>query len=171
VKTGQYKPLKVEHTVSPSMDIQVASNFERLIFYISSHDPKRTGQLMNDLKTKGEFKLEKQELEEIQNNFSSESISEYETISMIKETYKQEGILVDPHTAVGIGASKKISFDENIIVLSTAHPSKFFEVVMKATDMKPELPENLKDILIKEESYDKLPNNLEKLKKYILNKK
>ena len=82
--------------------------------------------------------------------------------------YKDHGMLVDPHTAVGIGVTKKISLEGNTVVLATAHPSKFSEVVMEATGIKSELPENLKNTLIKKEKYDKLPKDLAKVKKYIL---
>jgi threonine synthase len=85
--------------------------------------------------------------------------------------YKNYGVLVDPHTAVGIGVTKKISPEENTVVLSTAHPSKFPDVVMKATGIKPELPENLKSILVKKEKYDRLPKDFEKVKKYIRERK
>ena len=168
VNTGHYKPLKVEHTVSPSMDIQIASNFERLIFDISSSNSKKTLKLMNDLNEQGEFKLEKEELKKIKNNFFSESLSEEETKSIISEMYKNHGILVDPHTAVGIGVAKKISLEGNTVVFATAHPSKFSDIVMESTGIKPELPENLNNILVEKEKYDRLPKDLEKVKNYIL---
>jgi len=168
VNTGYYKPSKVEHTVSPSMDIQVASNFERLIFDISSCNANRTLKLMNDLNERGEFKIEREELKKIKDSFFSESLSEEETKSIMSEMYKNHGILIDPHTAVGIGVAKKISLEGNTVVLATAHPSKFSDVVMEATGIKPELPENLKNILVEKENYDKLPKDLEKVKNYIL---
>ena len=105
VNTGHYKPVKVEHTVSPSMDIQIASNFERLIFDVNSCNSKKTLKLMNDLNERGEFKIEKEELKKIKDNFFSESLSEEETKSIISEMYKNHGILIDPHTAVGIGVT------------------------------------------------------------------
>jgi len=170
LNTGIYKPMKVEHTVSPSMDIQVASNFERLIFDISLCNPNKTSKLMDDLNQKGEFKLEKEELKKVKENFSSESLSEKETESIIKEIYIKEKILVDPHTAVGIGVLQKISPKENNIVLATAHPAKFSNIVQKATALKPELPESLKNILTKKESYKKLPRDLKNIQNYILDK-
>jgi len=170
IKTGLYKPLKVEHTISPSMDIQVASNFERLIFDICLNDSNKTLKLMNDLKEKGEFKLEKEELKKINENFYSESLSEEETKLIINEIYKVEKKLIDPHTAVGIGVVKKVPLKGNTIVLSTAHPAKFSDVVMKETNVKPELPENLKDILTKKEKYEKIPVNLKSIQNYILKK-
>ena len=168
VNTGVYKPLKVEHTVSPSMDIQVASNFERLIFDVYSCDSNKTLKLMNDLNDKGEFKIENDELRKIRDNFCSESLSEKETKSVINETYKNQGMLIDPHTAVAIGAVHKISLEGNTVILATAHPSKFSDVVMKETNIKPELPEDLKNILVKKEKYEKLPKDLKKIQNYIL---
>ena len=168
VNTGIYKPLKVEHTVSPSMDIQVASNFERLIFDVCSCDSNKTLKLMNDLNEKGEFKIEKDELRKIRDNFCSESLSEKETKSVINETYKNQGMLIDPHTAVAIGAVNKISLEGNTVILATAHPSKFSDVVMKETNIKPELPEDLKNILVEKEKYEKLPKDLKKIQNYIL---
>jgi len=167
LRTGIYKPLKVERTVSPSMDIQLASNFERLIFDLSSNDSKKVLQLMNNLKDFGEFTIEEKDLNKINKDFCAESMTSKETAKVIKEIYIKEGVLIDPHTAVAVGVVKKLSFKENTVVLSTAHPSKFFNIVMKETGIKPELPEKLKKILVKKEKFEKLPNDLEKIKKYI----
>ena len=168
VNTGIYKPLKVEHTISPSMDIQIASNFERLIFDVCSCNSNKTLQLMNDLNERGEFNLEKEELKKIKESFCSESLSEEETKSVIKEVYKNQKMLIDPHTAVAIGVVNKISLEGNTVILATAHPSKFSDVVMEETGIKPELPENLKNILDKKEKYEKLPKDLKKIQNYIL---
>ena len=168
VNTGIYKPLKVEHTVSPSMDIQVASNFERLIFDVCSCNSIKTSKLMNDLNRHGEFRLEKNELKKVKESFYSESLSEAETKSVINEVYKNLGMLIDPHTAVAIGVVNKISLEGNTVILATAHPAKFSEVVMKETSIKPELPENLKNILVKKEKYEKFPKDLKKIQNYIL---
>ena len=123
---------------------------------------------MNDLNKQGEFKLEKKELKQIRENFCSESLSEEETKSVIKEVYKNQEILIDPHTAVAIGAVNKTSLEGNTVILATAHPSKFSDVVMEETGIKPELPENLKNILDKKEKYEKLPKDLKKIQNYIL---
>jgi len=168
VNTGIYKPLKVEHTISPSMDIQIASNFERLIFDVCSCNSNKTLQLMNDLNERGEFNLEKEELKKIKESFCSESLSDEETKSVIKEVYQNQKMLIDPHTAVAIGVVNKISLEGNTVILATAHPSKFSDVVMEETGIKPELPENLKNILDKKEKYEKLPKDLKKIQNYIL---
>ena len=168
INTGIYKPLKVEHTVSPSMDIQVASNFERLIFDVCSCSPETTLQLMNNLNNSGEFKIEKKYLRKIKETFYSESLSEKETKLVLSQVYKKQGILIDPHTAVALGVAEKIPLEGSTLILSTAHPSKFSDIILQETNIKPELPENLKDILIKKEKYDKLPKDINKVKSYIL---
>jgi len=170
LNTGVYKPLKVKHTISPSMDIQVASNFERLIFDACSCDSKETLRLMNDLKKKGQFTLKKENLDKIRKNFFSESLSEDETKLVINKIYKKEGILIDPHTAVAVGAADKISLEDETVVLGTAHPAKFSDVVMKETSIKPDLPENLKKILNQKEKVEILPKDLKKVKDYIMDR-
>jgi len=170
LNTGVYRPLKVKHTISPSMDIQVASNFERLIFDACSSNSNETLRLMNDLNKKGEFTLKKENLDKIRENFFSESLSEEKTRLVINEIYKKEGILIDPHTAVAIGVANKISLKDDTVVLATAHPAKFSEVVMKETNIKPDLPENFKKILNQKEKTETLPNDLNKVKDYILDR-
>ena len=170
INTGVYKPKDVEYTVSPSMDIQVASNFERLIFDLCNNSASETLRLMNDLSQKGEFKLNNDQLKKITENFSSESLSEKETKSVIKEVFKNQRILIDPHTAIGVGVIKKISLEGKTVILATAHPAKFSDVVLKETGVKPELPEKLNDILKKKEKYKNLPNNLKSVQDYILEK-
>ena len=168
IRSGVYKPSKVEHTVSPSMDIQVASNFERLIFDIFSCNSNKTLKLMENFKKHGEFKLEKDDVNKISEIFCSGSLSDEETKSVIKETYNDKGILIDPHTAVAIGVANKIPLEGNKVILSTAHPAKFSNVVKEATNIQPELPENLANILTAKEKYEKLPSDFERIKNYIL---
>ena len=168
IKTGFYKPSKVEHTISPSMDIQVASNFERLIFDICSCDSTKVVQMMDDLKKKGEFKISNENLKKINEIFYAESLSDGETRKVINKFYKEQGVLVDPHTAVAIGVIDKLPPKDNIVVLATAHPAKFSEVVLNETNIKPELPKYLNNILIDKEKYTKLPKDLKKIKSYIL---
>ncbi len=168
INTGHYKPLKVEYTNSPSMDIQVASNFERLIFDLCNCNSEKTTKLMNDLNQFGEFQLEKEQVLKAKESFGSESLSKEDTKKIIKEMYEKQKILVDPHTAVGIGVEKKFKLKGKTIVLATAHPSKFSKVVADSTGINPELPDNLKDILSKDERYDSFPKDVGKIKDYIL---
>jgi threonine synthase len=168
INCGIYKPSKVKHTISPSIDIQVASNFERLIFDICSSNSRKILKIMNDLKNRGKFKLDKKDLNKIKRTFCSDSLSDKETKLVIKKIFQNQELLIDPHTAVAIGVAKKISLKGKTIVLSTAHPSKFFEVVLKATNIKSSVPSSLKNILVKKEKYVKIPKDLSKVKKYIL---
>jgi len=168
--TGIYRPLEVKHTVSPSMDIQIASNFERLIFDVHNCDSDTTIKLMNDLDKNGEFKIEKNTLNKIKENFSSESLTDNETKLTIKDFYQNHKVLIDPHTAIGVGVANKLNMSAKTIILSTAHPSKFAEVVSGETSLHPNLPENLEDIMTAKEKYEKLPKDLQKIKNYILSK-
>ena len=170
ISTGKYKPLKVKHTISPSMDIQVASNFERLVFDILDCDSNKIAKLMQDLSKSGEFNIKENDLKKFQKHFCSESLSDQETKSVIQEMYKKQKILIDPHTAVAIGAANKISLEGDTVILATAHPSKFSEIVSNQTGIEPDLPESLKDTLTREEKYEKLPKDLKKVQEYILNK-
>ena len=170
IDTGVYEPLQVEHTISPSMDIQVASNFERLIFDIFDCDTDRTIEVMKDLNEKGQFKLNRKEVDKIRNFFYSESLSDDETKLVIKKVYNDHGFLIDPHTAVALGASNKINLEGNTVILATAHPFKFSNTIVKETGTKPELPKNLDDILVKKEKFESLSKDLKKVKNYILKK-
>ena len=125
---------------------------------------------MNDLNQKGEFQLEKENVKKIEESFYSESLSENETRLIIGEIYKNNKMLVDPHTAVGIGVTQKISLKEKTVVLATAHPSKFSDVVVKETGVEPDLPKSLQDILTKKEEYKKLSKDLKIIQNYILEK-
>ena len=123
---------------------------------------------MENFKKNGEFKLDKDDLGKINKIFCSGSLSDEETKLIIKETYNDKGILVDPHTAVAIGVANKISLEENKAILATAHPAKFANTVKEATNINPELPENLQNIMVEKEKYDKLPSDLKIIKNYIL---
>ncbi len=168
VHTGIYEPLKVKQTISPSMDIQIASNFERLIFDLCDFESDEVLKFINDLKKIGKFKLEKKHLDKMKESFLSGTLSDNQTKSVINHIYKNEGVLIDPHTAVGIGVAEKINLEGCNVVLSTAHPAKFSNVVENETKIKPEIPENLRGILNKKEIYEKIPLDLKKVQKYIL---
>ena len=170
INTGQYKIEKVVQTISPSMDIQVASNFERLIFDTNSNNDLDIKEKMKNLKEKNFFKIDKNQLEKIKNNFVSESLNEKETYNSIKDFYSKYNIILDPHTAVGYGVLEKISCEGINVILGTAHPCKFPEAVYKAINLKPDLPKEFSHIVNEKEKYDVIENNIEKIKKAILTK-
>ena len=170
ISKGQYKVNSVVETLSPSMDIQVASNFERLIYDINDHDTDKTNKIMQNIKDEKKYLIEEKELKKIKKDFVSETISEQELLSCIKKVYENHKIIIDPHTAVGLGALEKINLAGKNIVLSTAHPCKFPEAIKKAINIKSELPDNLNYILNKKENFVVMNNDIEEVKKYILNK-
>ena len=170
ISTGEYKPGKVKPSLSPSMDIQVSSNFERLLFDIVEQDDKKVALLMNDLLTKGFFKLDQKAIKIIKKDFCSEKINDQETLSIIKDLFVKSNFVLDPHTATAFGAAKKIDNLSETIVLGTAHPYKFLETVKKATGEKIDAPTQLSNILDKKEKFDIIENNISKIKHYILEK-
>ena len=133
INTGEYKPGKVKPSLSPSMDIQVSSNFERLLYDVVSHDDKKVLSLMENLKSQGSFKLDKEEVKKIQKNFCAFSVSDNETLKIIKEFENKNGFVFDPHTATAVMGSIKIKNNFDTVVLGTAHPYKFLETIKQAT--------------------------------------
>ncbi len=122
---------------------------------------------MEELKKNNEFKLNSEQMNILREDFISESLSEDETKIVIKKINEKYNILVDPHTAVGIGVLDKLSNDGTNIILSTAHPSKFPETVKDATGKDPELPDEIKRVMEEKEKFDILPNDLNSIKKFI----
>ena len=170
IKTGEYKPEKVKPSISPSMDIQVASNFERLLFYVVGQDDKKVSLLMEDLSKKGFFKLNQNEIQDIKKDFDAVRIDEETTQLMIKNINDEFKFIIDPHTATGIGAARKIKGLENIVVIGTAHPFKFNDTVKKVTGKNLEAPPHLKMNIDKKEKFDIIENSNSKVKDYILGK-
>ena len=168
ISGGDYTQKKVEETNTPSMDIQIASNFERLLYDVKDNNSEITKDIMSKIKN-NTYQIDNSDLNKIKNNFTSEMLNEKETIEMIKKIYDEHQILVDPHTAVGIGAAKKLGLEKNCVVLSTAHPCKFPKAIEDAVFKVEKLPESLKYVYDRNEKFDVLPNNIEKVKEYVMN--
>ena len=170
INTGEYKPGKVKPSLSPSMDVQISSNFERLLFDVLDENDKKVSDLMNDLKTKGSFKLNEKQTAIIKKDFSAKKINDQETISIIKKFSKDYNFIIDPHTATAIGASKVVKDINKIIILGTAHPYKFLETIKIATSQELEVPKQIAHLMDKKEKYDILDNKITDIKNYILEK-
>tara|TARA_E500000178_G_C16950995_1_gene721293 strand:+ start:80 stop:1456 length:1377 start_codon:yes stop_codon:yes gene_type:complete len=170
INTGEYKPGKVKPSLSPSMDIQVSSNFERLLFDIVGQNDKKVISLMNKLLTKGFFKLNEEEVKTIKKDFCAEKINDQETLSIIKNLNIESKFVLDPHTATALGAAKKIGNLSETVVLGTAHPYKFLETIKKATGKEINAPKQLSNIVDKEEKFDIVDKDISKIKNYILEK-
>ena len=167
ISKGIYEAQEVTETNSPSMDIQIASNFERLIYDINESNDLLTNNIMKGIKQTGKYNIATKELEKINSNFLSSSVSEEEVLKIIKNVYEKNKIMLDPHTAIGYGALKKVNIDGINIILATAHPCKFPKAILEATGVNEDLPEELKFILDEKENYDVIENNLDKVKQHI----
>ena len=168
ISKGDYVSKKVKETLSPSMDIQLASNFERLIYYVNNSDSDITTDIMKKIK-QNLYHIEKNNLETIQKDFVSESCSEQETLDIIKNNFKDNNIILDPHTAIGVGAANKLAIN-NCVVLSTAHPCKFPNATNNAIDKYEKLPKELQYVLDKEENFQVLKNDEEDVKNFVKSK-
>ena len=168
ISKGDYVSKEVRETISPSMDIQLASNFERLIYYINNSDSAKTLDTMKKIK-QNTYQIDKPSLEIIQKDFLSESCNEQETLDIIKKTYEENNIILDPHTAVGVGAANKLSFND-CVVLSTAHPCKFPDAINDAINKHEKLPAELRHVLDKDENFQVLKNNTEEVKSFVKSK-
>ncbi len=169
LKSGRYEPCKVIATSSPAMDIQVSSNFERLLFYVNGRDGAVIRKLMQSLAERGSFVIEGAALNEIRKNFDAVSANEKETKDAIREVYAKFGYLLDPHSAVGyVGAQKyKARNHVPVVILGAAHPAKFPEAVEAATGIRPALPARLADLNAHKERVSVLPADEEQIARFI----
>ena len=167
ISRGRYEVEKVAETISPSMDIQIASNFERLIYDLNNGDDSLTAKVMNDIKEKGKYKIDQEKLDKINTNFLSSKMSEDEVLKTIELVYKKFDVVLDPHSAIGYGAFDKVNISGNNIVLATAHPCKFPDAIKNAIDLNAELPKELMYILDEKENYKIIDNNIDEVKKHI----
>ena len=168
ITKGDYISKEVRETLSPSMDIQLASNFERLIYYVNNSNSEKTAEIMKKVK-KNSYQIEKRDLDIIQKDFLSESCNEKETLGIIKKNYKENGVVLDPHTAIGVGAAQKLSLND-CVVLSTAHPCKFPDATNNAINKHEKLPKELQHVLNKNENFQVLKNSADEVKKFIKSK-
>ena len=168
ISGGDYTQKEVKETNTPSMDIQIASNFERLLYDIKQCNSDLTKDIMSKIKN-NTYKIDSLDLNEIKKNFTSEMLDENETIEMINFIYKEHQLVVDPHTAVGIGAAKKLGLEKNCVVLSTAHPCKFPKAIEDAISKTEKLPDSFKYVYDKEEKFEVISNDIYKVKNYIMN--
>lgn len=153
------------HSLSPSMDIMVSSNFERMLFDLYNNDGSAIQKLMDDFKS-GEMKLSDDALAKARELFSSYRLDDDETIDVIRDVYENTEYLLDPHTAIGVKAGRvtRKAQDVPMVTLATAHPAKFPEAAKKAgqTD-EPALPHHMQDLFDREEKYEVIANDLSKV--------
>ncbi len=162
LETGTYEVRGVVATSSPAMDIQVSSNFERLLFDASGRDASVVRDAMRDLAASGRFALNAKTLANMREIFAASRADEGETADTIREVYRTNGYVLDPHTAVGVAVARKLGADKAnapLVVLGTAHPAKFPEAVFAACGVNPELPPSFSDLMRRRERVTGLPND------------
>lgn len=153
-------------TLSPSMDIVVSSNFERLLFDLYDRDGLALAQLMDDFQT-GAVSLSESAVNKATALFSAHAVDDAQTCETIRQVFEQTGELIDPHTATAVDALKVTPSGMTQVVLATAHPAKFAEAVQKAGFDEVSLPSDMADLLTREERYTVLPNDLAEVQHFV----
>lgn len=168
LKTGRYEVLSVAPTTSPSMDIQISSNFERLLFETSNRDGVAVRTQMERLKQSGAFTIPEDTLGKIKQAFGSGRALEPEVMNMIDQLLKTDNYLLDPHSAIGcVVAQEHAKPGVPMVTLATAHPAKFPDAVEAASGQRPELPDWVGDLMTREERLSTLPNDLPTIESFI----
>lgn len=147
VHSGVYSLGEVHPTVSPSMDIQVSSNFERYLYYLMDEDPEQVSRLMDGMARDGCLAVSEAKRAQVTSVFSASAVSEAQTLEQIRDLYRRTGYILDPHSAVGVRAAGD---DPDVVCLATAHPAKFGNAVRDATGVEAEPPPSLQNLMEKE---------------------
>ena len=168
LKTGHYIRKEVNPSISPSMDIQVSSNFERALYYALHGNTKVIQDVFKQFSETGNFTIPEMALEKLQAEYASGRVSEVETSEIMKKTLRRNKLAVCPHTAVGLKVAESNVGDDVMISLATAHPGKFLNAYEGATGEKPDLPEILTDLFNKEERITELKTDLDAIRKFII---
>ena len=169
LESGAMTVAEVHPTLSPSMDIQISSNFERLLFELYGRDGAAVAELLTEFRDTGSMIPGADRLALLREHWSGERVDDTETTEIIARTYETTGVLVDPHTAVGLGAAVACRRDPAVpmVTMATAHPAKFPDAVEAATGVRPALPARLADLFERPERFDRLPADLDVLRAHI----
>ncbi len=160
ISGGAYETHGVTPSISPSMDIQVSSNFERALFDVYDRDGGAVAQLMDELKGQGGFKISQGALERLRGIFASGRCSEEETLAMIARANSEMGELLCPHSAVGVHVAQDHLGTTPMVTLATAHPAKFPDAVEQASGLRPDLPARMADLFDRPERVTRVENDL-----------
>ncbi|MCQ3810557.1 MAG: threonine synthase [Acidimicrobiia bacterium] len=167
--SGSMAISEVHPTLSPSMDIQVSSNLERLLFELFDRDGIRTAEMLEDFRATGEMRLDARIAAELERGWSGVRVDDAETTATIAELYRDTGMIIDPHTAVGMAAARRSrrGSDHPIVVLATAHPAKFGDAVEAAIGVQPPMPPALAVLAERPERCTRLANDLAAVKAHV----
>jgi threonine synthase len=168
-ESGCMEVRPVEPSLSPAMDIQVSSNFERLLFELSARHGEVVRQRMSEFRERGRMALSMAQMIAVRSLFSGHRVDDAGTLEAIRAEYCKSGTLLDPHTAIGVAAAraKRRDHEMPVVALATAHPAKFPDAVEKATGRRPALPDFLADLFDREERFTTLPNDLDRVKAFV----
>lgn len=166
IKTGSLVKEPLQHSLSPSMDIVVSSNFERLLYVLSGNDGEQISELQQQF-VKGSAHLGDSIHASLTEQFDAVSLDDDQTVDTIKDWYQKSGYVLDPHTAIGVSAATQIAPSTPVVCLSTAHPAKFDDAIKKAGAPMPQLPTHLADLLTREERYTVLPNDGDGVRRFV----
>ncbi len=168
ISNNEYSVANLSHTYSPSMDILVSSNFERYLFDLFDRD----GEVLTEFMArfgKQTLSVSEQQWQQVQSCFDSASVDDETTCAVIADIYQQTGILLDPHSAVGVKAARDCNKDMSIpiITLATAHPAKFSDAITAAGIATPQLPDHLSDLFEREERFTVVANELKEVTDFL----
>jgi len=168
--TGVYAAGNAQQTLSPSMDIQVASNFERALFEAANRDGRWVSGAMQEFSRAHSLAIPKPVLGDLQRRYLTASGSDAETKAAIARVHAEFGLVIDPHTAVGVAAADKLQagLKGPVVLLATAHPAKFADAIMQAIGNTTEIPQKLAGIMTKEERYTVLPSEVGAVRTFVL---
>ncbi len=167
LSNGDYSTGNVTPTSTPSMDIQISSNFERLLFDLSGRDGAAMAAMMAGFESEKKLTIPADMLSGARPLFSSARVDGEGMAGAMRWAHTQAGQIIDPHTAIGLAAARAAQLDVPIITLATAHPAKFPDAVEKATGVHPALPERIGDLFDRPERYDTLPATAEAIAAYV----
>lgn len=169
-ETGNMSIDDVVPTISPSMDIQISSNFERYLYFLYNKDTEKISSKMSELKNKNLYDVNVDVLKQAQKEFVAYRCSDSRARDVMKQAFEETGRIIDPHTAVGMNAAYKESelTEEPHVLVSTAHPAKFSDAVRSALGKDPVMPPYLQDLMDKKENYTVLPCDENMIKKYVV---
>ena len=170
-ESGEMKIGEAHATISPSMDIQISSNFERYLFDLLGRDSDRLATLMSTFKETGDIAVSDAHLQAARAQFESSRTDDAETLALIKETHDATGYTLDPHTAVGMKGAKALAEKDDsgaVVLLATAHPAKFPDAVEKAIGERPALPDHLTDLFDRKEIMQEQPNDIKTVMDYVV---
>ncbi len=169
ITKGDYSLGEVVQTVSPSMDIQIASNFERYLFHLFGDNPERVKEAFVELKESGGISCNPAEMAQVREDFCSASVNQEQTLNTIRDFHVKTGYLLDPHTAVGVKAALDLLPAESArICLATAHPAKFGETVEKALGVPAPVPESVRELQGKPTRCEIMDADLEKVREFFV---